>query len=52
MLVHEIHKQNDEGDNIIESKILFKESSSIRIQHGNDVYILRITKANKLILTK
>ncbi|MDD3770839.1 MAG: hemin uptake protein HemP [Sulfuricurvum sp.] len=37
---------------VIESKELFKNDSSIRIVHGNDVYILRITKGNKLILTK
>lgn len=37
---------------VIESRKLFKNESSIRIVHGNDVYILRITKGNKLILTK
>jgi len=37
---------------VIESNELFKNDSSIRIVHGNDVYILRITKGNKLILTK
>jgi hemin uptake protein HemP len=36
----------------IESKELFKKASSVRIVHGNEVYILRITKGNKLILTK
>jgi hemin uptake protein HemP len=48
------HKEfSDEGnENTIESKVLFKDGSSIRIVHGNEVYTLRITKANKLILTK
>lgn len=36
----------------IESKILLKECSSIRIIHADEVYVLRITKSNKLILTK
>lgn len=37
---------------VIESKQLFKNDNSIRILHGNEVYTLRITKGNKLILTK
>ena len=37
---------------IIESKALFKNDTAIRIVHGNETYILRITKGNKLILTK
>lgn len=36
----------------IESKELFKNETSIRIVHGNEIYTLRITKGNKLILTK
>ncbi len=36
----------------IESRELFKKGTSVRIVHGNEVYILRITKGNKLILTK
>lgn len=37
---------------IIESKELFKNDTAIRIVHGNETYTLRITKGNKLILTK
>lgn len=37
---------------IIESKELFKSDNAIRIAHGNEIYTLRITKGNKLILTK
>jgi len=37
---------------VIESKELFKNDNAIRIVHGNEIYILRITKSNKLILTK
>jgi len=37
---------------VIESKELFKNGTSIRIVHGDAIYILRITKGNKLILTK
>jgi hemin uptake protein HemP len=37
---------------VIESKELFRNEGSIRIVHEADVYILRITKGNKLILTK
>ncbi len=36
----------------IDSKTLFKSETSVTISHGNDLYILRITKSNKLILTK
>ncbi|HBM35574.1 MAG TPA: hemin uptake protein HemP [Sulfuricurvum sp.] len=37
---------------VIESKSLFNNDNAIRIVHGNEVYTLRITKGNKLILTK
>ena len=37
---------------VIESKMLFKNDAAIRIVHGNEIYTLRITKGNKLILTK
>ncbi|WP_310440386.1 hemin uptake protein HemP [Sulfuricurvum sp.] len=37
---------------VIESKELFKNENAIRIVHGNETYTLRITKGNKLILTK
>lgn len=37
---------------VIESKELFKNDNSVRIVHGNEIYTLRITKGNKLILTK
>ncbi|WP_366882326.1 hemin uptake protein HemP [Sulfuricurvum sp.] len=37
---------------VIDAKVLFKNDNSIRIVHGNEIYTLRITKGNKLILTK
>ena len=37
---------------VIESKELFKNDNAIRIVHSNEMYTLRITKSNKLILTK
>lgn len=37
---------------VIQSKALFKNDTAIRIIHGNETYTLRITKGNKLILTK
>lgn len=52
MLENVAYNRNDEIGIVIESKVLFKEATSVRIQHGNDVYILRVTKTNKLILTK
>ncbi|MCX6073863.1 MAG: hemin uptake protein HemP [Campylobacterales bacterium] len=52
MLEKILDKVNDAITPTIDSKELFKEGISIRIRHGNDVYILRITKTNKLILTK
>lgn len=37
---------------VIDTKELFKNGASIFIVHGTDTYVLRITKTNKLILTK
>ncbi|MEW5832576.1 MAG: hemin uptake protein HemP [Campylobacterota bacterium] len=51
-MVTESSSSKEYNGTVIESKELFKNDSSIRIVHGNDVYILRITKGNKLILTK
>ena len=36
----------------IESADLFRGGKEVRIRHGNDVYLLRITRSNKLILQK
>lgn len=36
----------------IDSKELFKGEKIVRIIHANQVYTLRITRENKLILTK
>ncbi|MGD9970799.1 MAG: hemin uptake protein HemP [Sulfuricurvum sp.] len=36
----------------VESKSLFKEQSCIRIIHEGETYFLRVTRNNKLILTK
>ncbi|MDO9305868.1 MAG: hemin uptake protein HemP [Sulfuricurvum sp.] len=40
------------SERTIESKLLLKECTFIRIIHADEVYVLRITKSNKLILTK
>jgi hemin uptake protein HemP len=40
------------NNTVIESKELFKKGVSIRIVHGTEIYTLRITKGDKLILTK
>lgn len=37
---------------IVESKEILKGQASIRIAHGGEIYVLRITKSDKLILTK
>jgi hemin uptake protein HemP len=34
------------------SSKLFENKKELRIDHQNEIYILRITKQNKLILTK
>ena len=39
-------------DNRIESQDLFAATREITIAHGADVYRLRLTSQNKLILTK
>lgn len=36
----------------LDSKVIFGEDKIIQIIHDGKVYILRITKDNKLILTK
>lgn len=37
---------------MLESKKLFGSNKIIKILHNGNIYILRITKDNKLILTK
>jgi hemin uptake protein HemP len=34
------------------SSKLFENKKEVRIEHQNEIYVLRITKQNKLILTK
>jgi hemin uptake protein HemP len=36
----------------ITSSELFKNQTALYIEHGNEMYVLRITKQGKLILTK
>lgn len=37
---------------VIKSEELFMNDTLLHIIHGNEIYILRITKNDKLILTK
>ncbi|HET7409764.1 MAG TPA: hemin uptake protein HemP [Paracoccaceae bacterium] len=37
---------------MIESSALFGEARTVSIRHGAELYTLRITRADKLILTK
>jgi hemin uptake protein HemP len=39
-------------DKKIESKDIFQKEKTIEIKHDGQSYFLKITKANKLILTK
>ncbi|MGB5918587.1 hemin uptake protein HemP [Arcobacter sp.] len=43
---------NETKDKKVESKEIFKDGKSIKIIHDGQSYYLKITKANKLILTK
>lgn len=36
----------------IDSRTLFGDERTLTIQHGKDLYTLRITRAEKLLLTK
>lgn len=36
----------------VDSRTLFAGSSSLRIRHGDETYSLRLTRKNRLILTK
>jgi hemin uptake protein HemP len=39
-------------DDCVRSEDLMDQRTILKIQHGTEHYILRLTKANKLILTK
>lgn len=39
-------------DDCVRSEDLMDQRTILKIQHGAEHYILRLTKANKLILTK
>jgi hemin uptake protein HemP len=39
-------------DDCVRSEDLMDQRTILKIQHGEEHYILRLTKANKLILTK
>ncbi len=43
---------DEKKDKRIESREIFKKRNSIQIIHDGQSYYLKITKANKLILTK
>ncbi|MCH9742117.1 MAG: hemin uptake protein HemP [Proteobacteria bacterium] len=45
-------KQGNTGHRVIASSVLFAGKTELRILHGGVEYLLRITKENKLILTK
>jgi hemin uptake protein HemP len=36
----------------LQSRTLFGHGNEVMIQHQEDIYVLRLTKQNKLILTK
>jgi hemin uptake protein HemP len=40
------------GTGVVPTECLFKGAQEIRIQHNGDLYSLRITRNDKLILTK
>jgi hemin uptake protein HemP len=40
------------GTVVVPAEYLFKGAQEIRIQHNGDLYCLRITRNDKLILTK
>lgn len=37
---------------VIQSTLLFSQGNAVRIEHAGQHYLLRITRENKLILTK
>jgi hemin uptake protein HemP len=42
----------NKNDKILDSKNIFEDNKTIQIIHDGQSYYLKITKANKLILTK
>jgi hemin uptake protein HemP len=43
---------NENSIKLVDSKSLFDDKRTVKIFHNGAVYTLRITKENKLILTK
>lgn len=45
-------EKTTQQEHIVQSAEILKGQTSIRITHGGEIYVLRITKSDKLILTK
>ena len=45
-------EKTTQKERVIESVEILKGETSIRIVHAGEIYVLRITKSDKLILTK
>jgi hemin uptake protein HemP len=48
----ELEKNNASGVIKLSSSRLFEASKEVMIEHDHEIYILRLTRQNKLILTK
>jgi hemin uptake protein HemP len=58
----DVHKAGDSAEELknssascikkLNSSRLFETSKEVMIEHDNEIYILRLTRQNKLILTK
>lgn len=51
-LSNEVPEQKLTGLPILSSGVLFAGSSEVVIAHGTEIYRLRLTRQNRLILTK
>ena len=48
----ELERSSASGVKKLSSSRLFDTSKEVMIEHDNEIYILRLTRQNKLILTK
>lgn len=46
------NEQSPPEDDCLVSADLLRGRKTVRIQHGGEVYVLRVTRSGKLILTK
>ena len=52
LLIHDKEKPSVSKPIVLDSRALFKTGKTVLIRHGSERYTLRLTKNDKVILTK